>query len=214
LWHLIGLVAAAAALCAVLQFRRDVDNPTYFWIRRLRSLDAEDRLQAVRALSELGPIARPAIEPLLEALADRDVRVRRMTPDALSAILGRDSADPSAGAVSAALTAALGDHDLRARHATAIGLGWLFRSPRVVVPALTEVLQDDDGSVRSTAVNLLGPFAPHNHDARTVILGALEDGDPFVRMAAVRSLSWCHASPQLIPSHDRTQIPGIPRQAA
>ena len=78
--------------------------------------------------------------------------------------------------------------------------GWLSRSPRVVVPALTEALQDDDRSVRFGAVNLLGPFAPHNRDARTVILGALEHGDPFVRMEAVRTLSWCHASPQLIPA--------------
>jgi HEAT repeat protein len=136
----------------------------------------------VRALSELGPIARPAIEPLLEALADPDVRVRHMTPEALSVILGRDWDDPSAGAVAAALTAALGDHDLRARHAAEIALGWLSPSPRVVVPALTEALQDDDRSVRFAAVDVLGPLAPHNRDARTVILGALEDGDPFVGM--------------------------------
>src|SRR4051812_16235687 len=81
-WHLIGLVAAAAAFFAVLQFRRDVDNSTYLWMRRLRSLDAAERVRAVRELSGLGPVARPAIEPLVEALADSDARVRRVVPEA------------------------------------------------------------------------------------------------------------------------------------
>ena len=94
----------------------------------------DERIRAVRELSQLGPVARPAIEPLIESLADPDARVRRTAPEALGSILRGDSADPHAAAVRNALTASLGDRDTGARRAAAIELARFSNSPRSSSP--------------------------------------------------------------------------------
>jgi hypothetical protein len=49
-WHLMGIVAASAALFSIMQFRWSVEDPGYALIRRLRSLDAVERAKAADGL--------------------------------------------------------------------------------------------------------------------------------------------------------------------
>ena len=63
--HLLGLVAAAAAFFAVMQYRTGVYDPASAQARRLRAFDPAERLAAVGELAKLGREAEAQIPSLL-----------------------------------------------------------------------------------------------------------------------------------------------------
>src|SRR5271166_4882027 len=77
------------------------------WIKELRAADSGMRRQAAEALARLGPKAAAAVPALIEALADKDVMVRRDAGRALSRI-----GEPAVPA----LIEALADKDVMVRH--------------------------------------------------------------------------------------------------
>jgi hypothetical protein len=135
-WHLMGIVAASAALFSVMQFRWSVEDPGYALIRRLRSLDAVERAKAADGLGWLRPRDRRAIAPLTEMLFDPDSMVKSSAARALTYIVRQD--DEEAGTAKAALTSALVDRDPGARRAIAVSLAHFEPEPGVVVPALLD----------------------------------------------------------------------------
>jgi HEAT repeat protein len=187
--HMLGLVAAAAAFIAVMQYRAGVYDPALAQARRLRAFDPDARLAALTELGKLGPEARSEVPALLGALNDGDPRVRARAAQVLTSLRPDEDDDPYVGDVRSALTAALGDPDPRARHAAAVALGRFRPDPRVAVPALIEAAGDADHEVRAEAMNGLADFM-EDEAARAAVLAAIGDGDTFVRLRAIGALAW------------------------
>ena len=198
MWHLIGLVAAAAAFFAVMQYRTGVYDPASAQARRLRSLDPAARLAAVGELGKLGPEARSEIPSLLGALNDGDVRVRARAAQVLLFFRSDKPDDEHAGYIRSALTAALRDPDPGARHAAAVALAWLRPDPKVAVPALIEAAGDPDHEVRAEAISGLGEFI-EDKAAQAAVLAAIGDDDSLVRFRAIGALGW-RPTPERLPT--------------
>ena len=196
-WHLMGIVAASAALFSVMQFRWSVEDPGYALIRRLRSLDAVERAKAAEGLGSLRPRDRRAIAPLIEMLFDPDSRARASAARALTYIVRQDDAE--AGTVKAALTSALVDRDPAARRAIAVSLAHFEPEPGVVVPALLDFVKDANPEARGEVIECLGFSARRDEAARAAVFAALGDPAYKVRWRAVNALSWCAMVPKLAP---------------
>src|SRR5262249_5228968 len=93
--HLVGLVAAFAALFAVLRYRQEVYDPASAQARRLRALDSAERFEAVGRLAAMGREAESAIPSLLGALNATAPRVRTRAGMAIPSTL-RAPDDPLA----------------------------------------------------------------------------------------------------------------------
>ncbi len=214
LWHLFGLIAAIAAFLSVMNFRRGVDDPAYVWARQLRSVDANRRLVALSKLTELGPNAISAVGSLLEALSDVNPLVRKGAAQALFSIYragfgGIKKVDRLEDAKSA-LTLALNDPDIHVRHAVAVALAPLEPDPKVGIPALIEAVGDDDREIRGQAVGSLGTFAARGEEAAfRVVLDAIKDRDPVVRVQAIRSLSSPSIPTQWVPEITAALLPTL-----
>jgi len=134
-------------------------------IEKLKHPDGRMRLQAV---TELGMIGAPAVEPLIAALRDADSHVQGGAADALGEIK-----DPRAVAP---LIAALKDGDWDVRESAAWALGKI-KDPRAVEP-LIATLKDAESGVRGWAARALGEIgAP----AVEPLIAALKDADSGVR---------------------------------
>ena len=165
--------------------------------------DAPMRLIAAFALGRIGPEARAAIPDLIAALSGPDSRVRAeaaralglMGPDARAAIpelirlTGRRSGSQVVEYASEAL-AQLGP---------------------VAVPALSEILHDDDPEARG-ALRILGQMSAKTAVPITELVRCLRDRDAEVRMAAAGALAAVGdrpevliAVPRLIAAHPRSR---------
>lgn len=92
-------------------------QPTSFWIKQLQDRDASMRQQAMRALAELGPRQKGAVQALAEMLKDRNEGVR------FGAALNLGRMGPEAASVVPLLIAALRDQDQFVRLAAVRALG-------------------------------------------------------------------------------------------
>src|SRR5262245_36844671 len=100
---------------------------------RLKDSKANVRVQAAKALSEIGPPAQAAVAALVEALHDEDVSVRLAASTALGEI------GPAAQAAIPPLIEALRDPDPEAGASAATALG---KVREAAVPALVEALSN------------------------------------------------------------------------
>ena len=137
---------------------------------------------ALRSLIAAGPAATPAVRRGLE---HSDATVRARCCDVLDHFLD-DAALPE-------LMANLADGDPRVRaralHALACDRckeGTCRPGEAVVLPIALSMLADDpDRFVRKSAVEMLGPSARHNAEARDALVKARDgDSDPLVRKVA------------------------------
>ena len=194
-WHLLGIVAASAGFISVMQFRWSVEDPGYALIRRLRSMDADERVKAAEGLRWLRPKDRRAIAPLTEMLFDVDSRVRASAARALRDIVRQD--DVEAGTVKAALTSALVDRDPAARRTIAVSLAQFDPEPGVVVPTLLECAKDTSPEARGEVIECLGMSARRDEASLAAVFAALDDPADIVRWRAANALSWCVHVPRL-----------------
>ncbi|MFB0546962.1 MAG: HEAT repeat domain-containing protein, partial [Anaerolineae bacterium] len=149
------------------EVRRAVEDGSF---TTLKSPDASERRRAVLALARLP--SRRTEKPLLEAIGDKDERVRRVAYGAL------------AGLYSLPDLARLGNEDEWVRLAAALALGEL-EDARAVEPLIAR-LGDEDGDVRWAAAEALGKIG----DARAVepLIARLADEKWDVRLAAALAL--------------------------
>jgi HEAT repeat protein len=127
--------------------------------------------EAVRAaVVELGT---PAVPPLIQALGDEDIDVRRAACRALGEIGDRQAVPP--------LIQALRDWNVRAAACEA-----LVKIGAPAVPHLIQALGDGDWHVREAACEALGEIG--DGQAVPPLIQALGDGDSDVRAAACRAL--------------------------
>jgi HEAT repeat protein len=157
-------------------------KPMSFWIDQLRKLPTDEKkesLEAGRASHALARIGPPAINPLVDALSDRNSVVRRRAAMSL-AIMGR----PAIGGAMA-LTKALQDPDIEVRQAAAIALGRIGASGSSTA-ALVRALQDKEPRVQVAAATSLGVLGAK--EAAPALTDAARDGHPALKKAAAQAL--------------------------
>jgi len=164
----------------------------------LRAFGAElpdERLAAAKALAAKGPEVVPR---LIQALGDRDWRVRRSATDALAAL--KADAKPAV----AALTKALKDKDAWVRAGAAVALGRIGPEAKEGAPALAEAAVDGDLWVRKCALESLGRG------------GVTEDKELLLRAAvsamAIRECGWAakRFAMDILNRHGKDHKPAIP----
>jgi HEAT repeat protein len=126
---------------------------------------------ATRALSYLGPRARPAVPLLLEGLKHGDLGQQALVEIGIAAIPG--------------LTDALKHKDAAVRRRAASVLARIGPAARSAVPAITDLVKDPDPLVRSAAVVALGEV---HRDKAVPLLIALLREDKTVEDAAAQEL--------------------------
>ena len=150
---------------------------------------------AARALGKIGPNARAAVAPLIEALADPDGTVRYEAVEALGAI------GPDAAPAVPALVRALDDRDQSRRGKAAEALGQIGAA---AVPSLIEVVHRPDPELRCHAITALGGAGPVAAAAISDLVRALADPDEQIRTAAAAGLGQIGHGPEAA-----VAIPGL-----
>ncbi len=107
--------------------------------------NSTSQVMAENLLSDLGPMAKPAIPALIRALKDDDGVVSFYAADLLAEIGGGNEA------VVAALAEELKDKDAEVRRNAALFLARVGGGSKVAAAALTKALKDNDGNVRQAA---------------------------------------------------------------
>lgn len=126
------------------------------------------RVRAARACAFLGPLARPAVPELLEALTDPDPVLRFRAARAFGRVVPHD---PSA--TIEALRRALADRDERVYLAAACALALLKQTNPPVVAGAVGALAIEDDEIRGEglrAVRTLGPVAGADAAERVLAL--------------------------------------------
>jgi HEAT repeat protein len=123
---------------------------------------------------------REAVRPLVEALKNRDPRIRREAAEALG---------EKKRAALPALSKALNDEDVEVRRVAASSLERIGQEAAPAVPALTKALRDVDGQVRQNATSALSIIGPPARTAVPQLVECMEkDPLPSVRQGAAAAL--------------------------
>ncbi len=177
---------AKAAVPALIEALRSKDVAAAGIIRGIGMFmfgemdDGPIRLIAAEALGRIGPDAKAAIPDLIAAMGDPDSRVRAEAARALGGI-GPDAA------------AAIPDLvRLLTRSHPAPAAEWAKESLTQIgtpaVPALLEVLRNDDPGACIAAIEALGKLGPRSSPSLPRLIACLHDPSPRVRIAAARTL--------------------------
>ncbi len=180
-------------------------------VAALRSATAEERRAGCEAAAD-DPSAVLLVDPLVAALADRDVRVVRAATRALERI-GREHE-----AVLLALRSALRSEDPRQRLEAAWTWARLEPPPVKLLPAVVSALGDLEGDARWRAARLLVELARLHGEVAPVVRGLVAADQPApvrrIGLSALRELdpeSDATRSAHLAASRDRD--PGLARLA-
>ena len=152
--------------------------------------DAPIRLIAAEALGRIGPGAKAAIPDLIAAMSGPDSRVRSEAARALGAI------GPEAALAIPELVRLLTRGPLRVRSMrrgyVALTAQWsqdaLVQIGAAAVPALLELLRDNDPEVRIAAIETLGKLETKATAAIPQLIADLNDTEPRIRTAAAQAL--------------------------
>jgi HEAT repeat protein len=165
LW-LPGVLAFCLSAHGIIRTGYSQDSPIINRIESLKDDDSAVRAEAINALLKLGPAA---IDPLINALQNRNLNVRREAVAALGRAKDLRAVNP--------LIEALKDEDPVVSVRAAVALKDLG-DPRGVDP-LIAMLQAKDSLIRCGAVVALGEFK----DPRAIdpLIALLKDPNPVLR---------------------------------
>jgi len=169
--------AHRAAALALKPLGREAREAVPTLLAALKDEDAAVRAGAAAALCWIDPPAKTGATALRQALRDSDRRVRRLAIEALGQM-----GDGAAGAVTA-LVPLLTERDYRA--AT---LFTLEQIGPAAVPGLLKGLEDNSPRARQEAALALVRFYAHPKETMPALVRALQDRDPEVRLAVIRSV--------------------------
>lgn len=148
---------------------------------RIESTATEQRDYSSRAKPK--PNENMPVAELVAGISDRDVNIRLRTLDILEAL------GPAAAPAGPALVKALNDPQRFVRWAAARALGKVGAvEPKTAIPALIQMLSDDDVDLRAAAAATLAVYGPAARTAAPALLGALASEDTALRVAALRAL--------------------------
>jgi HEAT repeat protein len=142
--------------------------------------------RAIVAIGEIGPRAVKALPGLRRRLADPDPNFRRIAARALAGL--GEKAEPAADEL---ISRMFNDDDLVVCREAAHALGTIGRPISRVVPALAEMIADDEAapSTRFAAVTALGQIGPSAKSALGPLKEVADDPDANLASAARRALA-------------------------
>jgi hypothetical protein len=140
-------------------------RPLSSYIAQIKNSSEEDRPESLRAVGSFGTDATPAIELLVESLADASENVRAAAAWALT------QSGPRGTAAIPALAKAVSDPDPRVRGLAIVALKNLGPKAAPAVPALIQALNDSVSYLRAPAAVALAEIGP----AAKVAIPALEE---------------------------------------
>src|SRR5205809_6651504 len=130
-----GLIVFAASARAT-----DKEAEVAKYVKELKSASAKTRAAAAEEIGKIGQIkasyAKPAVQPLLDVLKDKDPSVRQAAATALARI------DEPKEVVPALETLLKDDKEQRVRAAAAAGLGLMGEASTEALPTLRKVAQE------------------------------------------------------------------------
>lgn len=150
------------------------------WVKALEGKAVLTRVQAINALIQAGPEARPAVPALLATFRDRDAAFLHPLAAVCLARIGPDAVPH--------LEKALGDEVESVRGGSALALGLIGAPSRPAVPALGKALGDRSAVVRFAAAQALGRVGSLARPAVPALRKALADRDSAVRVESARAL--------------------------
>jgi HEAT repeat protein len=140
---LVGLLATATFAPAATK-----EEQVAKYIKDLKSKDAATRRIAAEEIGKIGQVkasaAKPAVQPLLDVLKDKDDLVREAAATALSRL------DEPTEVVPALVKLLKDDRKIRVRVAAANGLGLMGEAAREALPTLREVRQESQAAGRDS----------------------------------------------------------------
>lgn len=150
-------------------------KPASFWIKQLKDRDVSFRLDAVKALREIGTEGEGVVLALVKTLADKEQTVREAALEAISSL-------PLEGRIPA-LVQILRGKDASVRPAVIDLLGKIGFQAKDAIPDLTKALVDEDAYIRTRAADALGkigvPARPKTPSD--------SDDDPFDKKFAAKN---------------------------
>lgn len=152
----------------------------------MQEKDIPVQVQASLAMWHVEGDGREAIPALIAVVDKKDSPARAEAMEALG-IIGLDIGTGNQP-LTETLTRGLKDRDSRVRMQAIRALWRIDRQPRVVVPLLRPLLEDDDNVVRTLAVEVLGELGPEGKTT-PLLIEALKDKDAGVRRATVVALA-------------------------
>lgn len=156
------------------------EKPLSEWRDQLSHRDDKKRVEAARALYQMGKKAAPAAEELASQLGDKHHRVRFFVLRSLSTLA--EKARPAVPAIVRRLDDPIPSVRIQALE-TLVGLG------KVAVPEVVKGLADKKrGKVRMYSAYALGKMGPPAKSSYPALVRALQDRFPLVRKGAVWSL--------------------------
>ncbi len=150
---------------------------------RLKTGDAQAKLEVIAQLEERADEAKPAVAALAEALSDGDAKVRYSAARALGAI--------GADAVTAApaLVAKLKDTDPLVRAYCVRSLGLLGESSKRYVKEMAALIADKEEIVRREVPHAFLRIKPDRDVTIPLFTEILEKGDPSVRNMVLHAVA-------------------------
>lgn len=144
--------------------------------------DRSVQLEAIQALSQLGPAVGPLRDAVLGRLKDVDDRVRSYTLAGLAARTDYDQL------MVAGMRQCLSDPERAVQLQAVQGLGKIGVDASLIFPVLEECLAAPDSEVRAAAVSVLATLGAASTEAAQHWTSALSDDDATVRHTAAYSL--------------------------
>jgi HEAT repeat protein len=181
--HTIGLSALFVVPLTAVAW--PADKPTTAdLLAKLKDKHKAVRLQALKALGELGTPVKSAIPDLAEALHDKDREVQVQAAQALAQI-GREAVP--------ALRDALKDESGSVRFQAAIALGMIALDAKEAIPALMEAARDKEPGVRISALKGLLAADAATSQLEPLLKESTKDQNPYVSLLGNMGLDYLDA---------------------
>jgi HEAT repeat protein len=186
---------AAARLREEAEAKKDVviaGKPLSAWLEQLKDADAAKRLEALRAFAGV-PRKRPlpAVLAFVEALRDKDEKVREYAGQTLAYGFG-----PDIDLALPALAGLLKEKDEALRLEVLGVLRRLESLAKPAAPALAELVKDPSPKVSRAAVEALENIGPGAQAAVPALIDRLTHEDEAVRQASARALERIEPDPE------------------
>jgi len=155
----------------------------------LQNINEDLRINAARALGELGIVDHKVVDALVAALHDSNTWVRRYSAKSLGNLMKKATDFPTRGEVTTALINTLESNDDKSVRVEAIrALGPLGSKDSKVTAALVYSSKDALPGVRMETAEALGEAQVSKEEVISTLLKLLVDSDGWVRMKAGAAL--------------------------
>jgi HEAT repeat protein len=151
-------------------------------MKHLADASAATKALAAKRLGQMGPDARQAVTPLVNALKDADPDVRKNAAEALVEIGSLTQSHLPT------LLEAAKDTDKDVQVAAIGAIKTMGGNGEPAIPVLREVLQHKEETVRKAAANTLANLGPAAKASVPDLAVALKDSSPGVRSTAAQAL--------------------------